>query len=611
MTVGKDEEIDHMNLNISGMDEDISSPFSLSPQNAAKVGALVLTAEQMAIVCSRSDQRVIVADAGTAKTTVLVEAVAHDIEEGWDPSKILVVTYSTVGAIVLNARLVRRCSSAGAVAISTIHAMGLRLIRQDPSQFGFSSVPTVLQERQQKCFIARKLRDLGVCGPEVCSAFMAAYCWARNNRKTSAEMFARIPMASSRSQAVLDAYCNYKSKTNTVDFEDILVLTAEKIRTSVLFRENLAAKFNNVFIDEAQDTSRAQWDIILPISRRLFVVGDPKQSIYGWRGGIGDFSSICPHAAKFTLHRNFRSSPQIVAVANTIYDTGLRTERKDGPKPVLRGHANAAEEAAEVAKLVAHYSAKTTAVLARTWEQLRLTAVALSVMGISVENPGDHGTPDLKSLIGFIALFLWGCGERDEGVWRNCLAAVGKKDVEKERFPAADGSLLSPLDLVFLTNRQRQIFDKISALSLAKIPFPLSIRLFYEELYAPTFGDDTDLSEAVDVLVNLASNRQILRRFIDKTAPPKQSVVVSTVHGQKGEEYELVFVIGLNEGLFPLGNTETPVEERNLFYVALTRAERLLFLSFLFADGRGRTLTRSSFLDEIDPRLLSFDLPSK
>lgn len=568
-----------------------------------------LTAEQAAIVSSTEPIRVVIADAGTAKTTVLVEAIAHDIISGVPASEVLALTFSNGGAQILRERVQSRAPNAAAATIATIHAVCLSLVRQDPKLFGFETAPAILEEWEQRSIFKRELSKLDIFENELVDQFTTAYSWARNKRLDTNAIARKVPIELAKIEVVCAAYSREKAFRNKVDFEDVLVLVASKIKASDGFRESLRKRISSVYVDESQDTSLLQWEIVLPIAKRLLAVGDPKQSIYGWRGGVNDFERLIAGGVRFTMHRNFRSSPEILDVANAVYPTGIHSHHRHGHKPVLLGYDDAVEEAVGIVRLVKEQSALSIAVLARNWDQLELVNLALMLAGFSTSIDIKQYAEKKRLMENFVALLLWTCGGRGDTLWQRCLQAVGKDEVSSFEYPADSGLFTTPLDLVPLTAFERGIFDAANDLDFNADSVPGGINVFYEKVFGPKLDPCGKLEMSVQILARMVGNIADLHVLFE-TERTLGSVVVSTIHGQKGAEFDLVFLIGLNEGSLPLWNAEDLIEERNLFYVGVTRAKRLLFLSRPFVDHKGRYRDRSSFLDELNLDLFSLEPPA-
>jgi len=582
-----------------------------------------LNEAQRAAVVTDTVPLCILAGAGSGKTRVLTRRIAYRSTTGRiDPRRVLALTFTRKAAGELTNRL-RSLGLRDSVVAGTFHSVAYAQLRNRWNERNIR--PPELLDRKVG-FVSRLIpRSLSVANRNKTSTLaldvVSEIEWAKARMVTPAD-YPRRAEAARRTPpvevgVVADIFERYevdKRKKRLVDFDDLLRLHARDIEADGDYAAAVRWRFRHLFVDEFQDVNPQQHALLmawLGESRDLCVVGDPNQAIYAWNGAdasyINDFDRYFPGCELIQLRENYRSSPQILAAANTVLArsaaarrgavtmTILRANRPEGPVPTIREHDDDRAEAAAIARAVrdahtprAAWSAQ--AVLVRTNAQTVLIESALSTAGIPCRVRGSGGLleqPEVKAALRKL--------QQQTGDFRASL-----RDLEDElltddgpdpdsptddsgtpRAPVTNPQIGGPVDGGDLGERRTNV-DALIRLGndyLAIDPMPSGAG-FLAWLTDSVRGDQPDrVGDAVDVV---------------------------TFHAAKGLEWPVVHLAGLEQGLVPIGHAKTPAElaeERRLFYVALTRAERELHLSWasnrMFGSREAKRLP-SPYLEDVE-----------
>jgi DNA helicase-2/ATP-dependent DNA helicase PcrA len=525
------------------------------------VGALLegLTEAQAAAVTSDGAPLAILAGAGSGKTRVLTRRIAWRIEQNTaDARRVLALTFTRKAAGELRSRLGSLGVHDG-VAAGTFHAIAYAQLRQRWAERNITP-PSLLQRKVPLIADLRgRVRDAAV--PHI--DLVAEIEWAKarlvspERYESEVERIGRTtPIAPTPMATLYAKYEEEKKRRRLVDFDDLLLLCAKALRDDAEFAAAQRWRFRHLFVDEYQDVNPAQAALLdgwRGTSTDLCVVGDPNQAIYGWNGAEPTFlTSFCdrePGATVVRLDDNFRSSPQILAVAAAVLGTddgGLRAHRADGRLPVVRSHADEQAEASWVARSVRDRRPPGTpwsrlAVLARTNAQLVVLEESLRKAGVPYRVRGGApflDRPEVQDALGGLRRRPGTFGERLS--WLRDTVQDDRDDT-----PAAAERRGNVAELVRLA-------QEFTAAGGAP-----TVEGFLTWLDATLRGDNG--------------------------ATAADGVELATFHAAKGLEWPVVFLVGLERGLVPIGHAKTPeaeAEERRLLYVAVTRAEEELHLSW-------------------------------
>ena len=557
---------------------------------------------QSAAVTSPASPLRILAGAGSGKTRVLTHRIAHRAELGTlDPQRVLAVTFTRKAAGELRDRLGRLGLRDG-VHAGTFHGIAYAQLRQ-------------------------RWEERGVRPPELLDrkvGFVARLIPGRSNRTTPLDVVAEIEWAAARrigpeqyeAQAkaarrrpplelgtvalVYDRYVEQKRRRRLVDFDDLLRLAARDLAADPVYAAARRWRFRHLFVDEFQDVNPLQFHLLqawLGPESDVCIVGDPNQAIYAWNGAdaryLTDFDRFFPGGDTITLEDNYRSTPQILAVANGVLLQGtnvpirLRPHRPAGPVPTVRALADGVAEARAVTRAArdAHrpgvpWSAQ--AVLVRTNAQAAVVAETMAAAGV------PHRVRGAANLL-------------EQPEVRDALSAI--------RRAASLAVALTDLENEILARAPQPVIDLTGAPGATPEPRP-------EATTGPVDGDDGPrLSD--DRVANLAELVRLGREYLaldpgtdvpsflgwltstlrDEDRSGGDAVEIVTFHAAKGLEWSVVHLAGLEEGYVPIHHADTPDEvdeERRLLYVALTRARDELHCTWARSRAFGsRSMNRS------------------
>ncbi|HEX3622647.1 MAG TPA: ATP-dependent DNA helicase UvrD2 [Acidimicrobiales bacterium] len=529
-----------------------------------------LTPAQVEAVTTPGQPLCILAGAGSGKTRVLTRRIAWRVaEDQAEAGHVLALTFTRRAADELSSRL-GALGVRDHVAAGTFHALAYGQLRRRWADRG--QRPPALLDRKLRLLLPLMPRRSTPSEPgpaDVASEIE----WAQARMVSPAGYEAAViaagrtpPLPAATIASLYERYQQEKQRRALVDFDDLLLACAQALETDTSFATTQRWRFRHVFVDEFQDVNPLQFRLLEAWRGGrddLCVVGDPRQAIYSWNGAdpryLTDFASRFPGATVVHLDENHRSSPQILAVANAVLDgTGarrLRPATADGPTPTITPYANEGEEARAVVRALRRRGGggrwSDLAVLARTHAQLVAFEEALQAAAIPYRLRGA-------------ASFLDQPGVREAMVdlRRRPAGAPLSAAVPDLDAAAAEAGPERGADLLVLAAQAREFLVLDPTGPVGGFVAWLGARLAREE--PRTSG---------------------------------QAVELATFHAAKGLEWPIVFVVGLEQGLLPIGHATTPearAEERRLLYVAVTRAERELHCSWAERRTFGaRTLPRA------------------
>lgn len=558
-----------------------------------------LSAEQKQAVEHPPGPLVILAGPGAGKTRTLVERIARRIEvEGADPAAVLALTFSNRAAREMKERLAARLNGAAMPTVGTFHKIGFRLISEYRGLLGLPASLKILSEEEADALFAECTATAGgcensptvTCQDDLERALSSLYAGATGDP-------AELQGLAEKARALAPGYAAAKRERGALDFTDLLLLPLELLAGHEAVRRACRERWRHVFVDEYQDVNVFQYlllRLICPPVSDLCVIGDPDQAIYGFRGAdvryFLRFREEYPGAGLVALTRNYRSSRTIVqASAGLITRGGLLGERalwSDRPGP----------ERIEVVALPTPGSEAEFVV--QTVEGL-----LGGISHFSVDSGrGGEGTTDLG--FGDIAVLY-----RTHALGEEIQAAFERSGIPYQR--AARRDLLQHPEIRRALARMQDMPGELPA-----------ARALLEACLALGIGDDAlkrhpwpGLLARAEEAENLAAFRHALclDRDIDIYDPRAARVALMTAHAAKGLEWEVVFLIGCEDGSFPHPSAPAD-EERRLFYVAMTRAKTRLFLTHAAtraAHGERETRRPSPFLQDIPPELLCHMTPAR
>ncbi len=616
----------------------------------------------------------IVAGAGSGKTRALTHRIAYLIRErGVSPYAILAITFTNKAAREMAERVEALLGQriASGMWILTFHAACARILRREHGHVGLPSAFTIYDEGDTERLIAAVLRDLDLDPKRFPPRAMAAAIGRAKDHVISAEEYAAAA-GNFYEQTVAKVYAAYEERkraAGALDFDDLIAETVRLFREHPEVLEHYQERFRYILIDEYQDTNRAQYQLVNLLAakyRNLCVVGDADQGVYSWRGAtiqnLLDFERDYPDAAVFLMEQNYRSTKAILDVANALIHHNLQRKPKslwtEGPRgePPIRFRAeNEHEEALFVAeetqRLVEEegYRYADVAVFYRTNAQSRVLEDVLMRAGIPYRvvggvrfyqrkeikdvlaylrllvNPQDVisarrivntpkrgiGEQTVAALEGFAAVegipFLEACRRAEEipGLQPRARGAVASFVAVMDRLAEALASGAGPAAMVEAAATESGYLLELEAERTVEAEGRIeNIR----ELIGVAAEHEARFSDAelVDFLesVSLVSEQ-------DELEEESGSVTLMTLHVAKGLEFPVVFIIGLEDGVFPhyrsMGSQAELEEERRLAYVGITRAKERLYLCHAWSRSLFGTTSYnppSRFLGEIPAELL-------
>jgi DNA helicase II / ATP-dependent DNA helicase PcrA len=571
-----------------------------------------LNDEQRRAVTTPTTPLCILAGAGSGKTRVLTRRIAHRALTGeHDPRHVLALTFTRKAAGELSNRL-RQLGLRDSVAAGTFHSVAYAQLRARWAERGIR--PPDLLERKVG-FVARLLPkspgSSGRAGKAAVLDVVTEIEWAKARALDPDSYFdevqrlhRRAPLPQREMAAVFRRYEDEKRTQRKVDFDDLLRLCRRDLLEDRDFAQAQRWRFQHVFVDEFQDVNPLQRGLLEAwVGGRddLCVVGDPNQAIYTWNGAdptaLTGFRDRYPGGEVIRLVENYRSSPQILAVANAVLagaadvtDSALRPNRPDGPLPTIRSLADDTSEAQAIARTVrdhhgpgARWSAQ--AVLCRTNAQTALIERALHQAGIPFRVRGGGSLLDQAEVQAAL-----GDLQRHHGDF-----AAAITDLETAAARMASGDVRSP-DLVSGDGEEGE--DSPNADQYAD---GRSGNLAALARLARDFAAVDSRPTGVGFVAWLTAATRA-----DQPDGHGDAVEIATFHAAKGLEWPIVHLAGIEQGLVPIGHADGAdelAEERRLFYVATTRAERELHLTWAelrtFAS-RTVSRTRSPYLDQVE-----------
>ncbi len=551
-----------------------------------------LDSQQRAAAECVSGPVVIYAGAGTGKTRTITHRIAHGVASGvYEPTQTLAVTFTTRAAGELRSRL--NTLGVSGVQVRTFHSAALRQLRYFYGQVFDKQMPTLIPSKLRFVSDAANLCGLGA-GQDTIRDLASEIEWAKVNIM-SPSTYREHVLAGKRTNGsdvapelvakVYEAYLSVLDDSNAMDFEDVLLNMTAIMANFPDVADQVRRQYRYFTVDEFQDVSPAQFELLtlwLGNRRDLCVVGDPAQTIYSFSGATSDyltnFTSHFADASHFELGNSYRSTAPIIRVANAIIgrqaSVELTSTRGEGQVVTLQKYAHDELEAAQVADRISELITQGTAprdiaVLFRVNSQSALIEAELGNRGVAYTLRGAErffDRPEVKGAV--LNLRATSAGSIDNGVGavvRDVLSGLGWKKAMPDAGRSAQETWESLNTLVDLADD-----------------------------YQHTHPDGS----LRDFIAMLDARNDM------EHAPTANAVTLASIHAAKGLEWNAVFVIGLSEGLLPINRAKTPaahLEERRLFYVAVTRAKDQLFLSWSQArhsDGKAHR-TASPFLTDL------------
>lgn len=615
----------------------------------------------------------VIAGAGSGKTRVLTNRIAYLIaEKNILESNILAITFTNKAAKEMKERIYSLVGETSKyIWINTFHSMCVRILRQHIDLLGYNKNFTILDTSEQKTIIKNIVKELNLSEDSYQpNNILKIISNSKNSMISVNEMKAQARFGFMKNVSeIYEYYQKYLKKNSVLDFDDLM------LKTIVLFEKHpevLAIyqnKFEYIHVDEYQDTNVIQYKLIKMLSevhKNICVVGDDDQSIYSWRGACSDniinFEKDYEDVEVIFLDQNYRSNSTILDAANAVIknntdrkDKALWSENKGGDKITVYSAANDKDETDDIAKKILDLKAqgidyKDIAILYRANYLSRSMENSCMAFGIPYKLIGSLKflqRQEIRDLLAYMNVIV---NRNDEFSLRRIInvpkrgigaSSMAKIDNYAEQYGLSLFEALKNIDMIGVSKKiitniylLTQLIEKYSQTEQYSIE-DLIVGIYKDSGYESMLKESADayaesrienISELVSSAKQFSSMNDNLIDFISEMSLTSDaddeneddSVVLSTVHAAKGLEYRVVFIMGLEENLFPsIRDAESSEDERNkmeeerrLAYVAITRAKEKLFMSYAnrrMQFGSIKNNKRSRFLDEVPNKLMHFE----
>ncbi len=591
-----------------------------------------LNTEQKAALVETEGAVLVTAGAGSGKTRLLTHRVAFLLSKGISPYNILAITFTNKATREMAERVKAMCPDGDRIWISTFHSMCAKILRMDADALGYNRNFTIYAEDDSEKVVKEILNEMSLAEDK----------WKKNvlfhisNWKNTIMSLAEYERACAavvdikKIVLIIDEYEKRLKKNNALDFDDLLIKTYKLFLNHDEIRLKYAQRFEYILVDEFQDTNTVQYELVRQLASvhgNIFVVGDEDQCIYSWRGAnfknIFNFKKDFQNVKVFKLERNYRSTGKILERANKLIahnssrlEKKLWTERQGGDEPVIYNAVDERDEALFVANTIERllrqgYKPSDFAILMRLNALTRNLEEALLSYNIPHKIYGGfkfYERAEIKNIIAYLRLFV---NMDDDIAFQKVInfprRGIGDGALSKMKHLAGDKSLLRALvdgnyEVEPALQKKLENFMQTYC-GLSEIDMPLAD--FVSEVISKfkiKDAYDTKTEEGFDKQMNISSFEGAVREFakLNPTASLSDflesitlasdsdeigeggSVTIATVHAVKGLEFRVVFIIGLEEGIFPISRANSAddiEEERRLMYVAVTRAEEKVILT--------------------------------
>lgn len=621
-----------------------------------------LNAEQKLPAEQSTGAILVTAGAGSGKTRMLTHRIAHLVfDENVPKHNILAITFTNKAASEMKERLENMLGDVSSMWICTFHAMCSRILRREAENIGYTSNFSIYTDIEKERTIKRILENKNT---NINADTIGWHISNAKNHLMNPEEYSQYISDPKKREIIIKCFEEYETTLkhcNALDFDDLLNKTYELFNTKPDVLAFYQDKFQFIHVDEFQDTNRAQYELVRLLARKygnIFVVGDEDQCIYSWRGAdvtnVSSFTKDFDNVKVFKLEQNYRSTKKILEVANTLIkrnqnrlDKLLWTENDSGSKVETKTTYNESEEAEFVAETIKNlvsyygYNYNDFAVLMRVNSLSRIVEEKLITYGVPYKVYGGFKffeRKEIKDIISYLRLIH---NPHDDEATRRMLVfpkrGIGDVAINQLAQTAEenDKSMYDCIVENLMDEKQSKKFQPVREMLIDfkqkcdAMPLYDFVEYVINQVdFKGAIGDKTDEDQNKQMNVDdfLLSVKEFedanegasledylqsitLMRDVDNLDQNEDFASVITVHASKGLEFKVVFIIGLNDGLFPLSraiNSNDPnelEEERRLMYVAITRAKERLYLSrartrFSFESKRSEYTVPSRFLKE-------------
>jgi DNA helicase II / ATP-dependent DNA helicase PcrA len=629
-----------------------------------------LNAEQLAVVKTGDGPTLVLAGAGSGKTKTLVYRVAYLLEKGVNPEHILLVTFTNKASKEMMARVEQLFGrKPKGLWGGTFHSVANRLLRQYATYIGYTNNFGILDSDDQDKLFAQVHKELTV--PKASyfpkkRVIKSIISYAKNSQKPIKEIIETsypylLPEVIPVIERIAEVYEAKKKASNVMDFDDLLVNWLKLLQTNQEISQRICSKFEYVLVDEFQDTNTVQAALVHYLSQpqgNILVVGDDAQSIYSFRAAtvenILSFQKQYPAATMHKLEMNYRSTPDILALANQSirnnrfqYEKELKAFHKPFRKPILVPTRDSQQQAEVISQRILELREKNVSldqmcVLFRSSFQIIELELELNKRGIPYLVRGGlrfFEQAHIKDVLAYLQVLH---NPLNEIAWRRIFSSyegVGQVTASKVWNKMKDKGTLTEMLSVLgdvpgrgkakaSFGRLQRLFFKL--LEVEKKSIGQIITAILEQGYQlhleATYDDARDRLEDLNQLAIFSSNYEQLDEFLAEASlsegfkgekagkqeeAPDEQLLLSTIHQAKGLEWDVVFVMGVAENQFPhykvADKPKEIEEERRLFYVAVTRPRKELYILYPVTSRSyqaGEVINRpSQFIREVDEDL--------
>ncbi len=620
----------------------------------------LLNEKQKEAVLHKEGPMLVLAGAGSGKTKVLTNRIAYLIEEGISPSNILAITFTNKAAKEMKERVYQLIGvDAKYIQISTFHSLGLKILKENYSFLGYDKNFIILDSDDTLTIIKKLMKDLNMNPKYYNAKEIRSKISSAKNELITPEKFGKIEF-DEKIVTLYKKYCSKLKLGNSVDFDDLLILPIQLFQLSENIKETYQERYKYILIDEYQDTNQAQYIFSKILSQKyknIFVVGDNDQAIYAFRGAnyknILNFEKDYPNCKTILLEENYRSTQTILNAANCVIkhnklrkDKNLWCNNEIGDKIKYIKTDDEKKEGEIVVKEIKDLASKgvnydNIAILYRTNAQSRSIEESLLKTNIPYKIIGSfyfYNRKEIKDLLCYLRLIN---NHKDDvsltriinvpkrGIGNVTIGNISAKAEENNismfeaisqgkelLFKQMIEELTKECENLSLTEMVEKVLEKTGLRKELKEEKTLEseIRLEnLEEFKSITTNYENEYGEiSLDDFLNEISLVSDVTEHTDGT----NKVSLMTVHSVKGLEFNYVFMIGMEEGIFPHynsimeGTNDAIEEERRLCYVAITRAKKRLWIintKRRLLYGQTQSNPPSRFIDEIDSKYLDIE----
>ncbi len=610
----------------------------------------------------------VLAGAGSGKTRVLTSRISNLIDNGVNPDSILAITFTNKAAQEMRARVTQLIPDYSGHWIQTFHAACYKILRMDINLLGYNKSFAIIGEGESKTLMKEILKEEHDYESKP-DELLYAIKQAKNSLMNPETYFNNLSIPTLVKDKYYQIYRIYNARLkefNALDFEDLIVLCIKLFKDNPQILEKYQNWFRYIMVDEYQDTNYAQYlwaNMLGARHNNIFVVGDPDQSIYSWRGAepgnVKKFLTDYKDAKLVKLETNYRSTQQIIEAANAVIANNsdreekiLQTDNPEGEKIIYFCAGDSFQEAQFVANTIADLvdregrSYNDCAIFYRTHAQSRIIEEALLRKYISYRIIGARKFYERKEIRDIVAYLKLVCNKNDRLSFRRIIniprRGIGDKTIEKlEEYAAVDDLPIIEVlpnagEIVGISKKMAGMLEDFygmityfgnlneSGASVKDIlDQVMEMSGYVEDLKKNNVAEAQTRIENLQELRSLAVEFEkegidSLEDFLARIAlvqdtdelDHSDSVVMMTYHGAKGLEFPAVFMTGMEEGVFPSYRTETlqdMEEERRLCYVGITRAQERLYLTNAVSRllyGYERNNPPSRFIQEIPAELI-------